>query len=204
MSRLVDSGIEGYSRVFFVVGERTAIFDTGAPGNERRILRALKVHGIPQENVSLLIVSHAHWDHCGSLAALKAALKVPAMAGRAEVPYLEKGENAPSTGFPFKKETTGPPFGAVKVEAVVDEETSLRDHGIDAIVVPTPGHSDGSISVVASDGDCATGDYLASMYTQPEIFGQSMKRLIDGKAKRLYPAHGPAVDVETIARGLFS
>lgn len=205
MSRVIDAGIEGNSHVFFVTGERTAIVDTGAPGNERRILRALKAAGIPQESVSILIVTHAHWDHCGSLHGLKAALKAPIMAGLPDASYLERGENAPAMSLPSRKDTAGPRFDPVKVDVAVDAEMSLRSYGIDASVITTPGHTAGSISVLVDNGDCATGDFLASMYTaEPAVFARSLKMLIDGNAKRFYPAHGSPVDAEATINRFYS
>lgn len=142
MSQLIDAGIDSNSRVFFVKGDRTAIVDTGAPGNERKILRALKEAGIPREQVSVLIITHAHWDHCGSLHALKAALNVPVMAGWPDAEYLEKGENAPVIRSTAKHATKLNVEG-VNADVVVKEDLSLHAYGIDARVLTTPGHTGG-------------------------------------------------------------
>lgn len=200
MSQLIDARIDSNSRVFFVKGEHTAIVDTGAPGNERKILKALREADIPQGNVSLLIVTHAHWDHCGSLQALKAALKVPVMAGRPDSEYLEKGENSPVSRS-TAKHARYLGFGQTKVEAAVIEDRDLKEYGIDARVFRTPGHSEGSISVLAADGNCAVGDFLAGVYTgDAEDVDQSLKRIMEGGARRFCPSHGPDVDAEAILR----
>lgn len=208
MSQLIDARIEGKFRVFFVKGNRTAIFDTGAPGSERNILRALREAGIPQQKVSLIIVSHAHWDHCGSAHALKAALNVPVMAGWPDAEYLEKGENVPSTNFPgrpHKDGSIGPKIDKVKVDVVVKDEMSLESFGIDAHVVATPGHTEGSLSVIASDGNCATGDFLAGLYTgEPEGIKRSLTKLVEKGAKRFYPAHGENVDAANVLKMFFT
>jgi glyoxylase-like metal-dependent hydrolase (beta-lactamase superfamily II) len=203
MSRVIDAGIDSNSRVFFINGNRTAIFDTGAPGNERKILRALKTAGISREQVSVLIVSHAHWDHCGSLHALKAALNVPVIAGRSDAEYMEKGENSP-VSLSTAKHARHLGFEAVKADIRLNEDLSLESYGIDARVINTPGHTGGSLSVLASDGDCVTGDFLAGLYTgDPGIVGQSLKKLMDGGAKRFYPSHGPSLEAKEVLR-LFS
>ncbi len=198
MSRLIDARIDSNSRVFFVKGERTAIVDTGAPGNERKILKALREAGIPQGNVSLLIVSHAHWDHCGSLQALKAALKVPVMAGWPDSEYLEKGDNSP-VSLSTAKHARHLDFGGAKVDAVIKDDLGLEAYGIDALVFRTPGHTEGSISVLAADGNCAVGDFLAGLYTgEPEDIKQSLKRMIEGGARRFCPSHGQDIDAGAI------
>ena len=198
MSQVIDAGIDSNSRVFFIKGERAAIVDTGAPDNERKILKALRKAGIPQGNVSILIVTHAHWDHCGSLHALKSTLNVPVMAGWPDAEYLEKGENTPVSRS-AAKHATHLNFKGVRADVVVRGEVSLEAYGIDARVFRTPGHTDGSVSVLASDGNCTTGDFLARLYTaEPGVIKQSLKRMIDSGAKYFYPSHGPCVSAGDI------
>jgi hydroxyacylglutathione hydrolase len=205
MSQVIDAHIDGNSHVFFVRGDRTAIVDTGAPGNERNILRALRSAGIPREQVSVIVITHAHWDHCGSLNALNAALKVPVIAGWPDADHLEKGENVPVMNLSIKAGASGPKFDALKADVIIREDTSLLNYGIDARVVTTPGHTVGSLSVLASNGDCATGDFLASLFTGPsETVEHSLKKLIDGGAKRFYPSHGGSLEASTVNDTVFS
>jgi hydroxyacylglutathione hydrolase len=208
MSQVIDAGIEGNSRVFFIKGGRTAIVDTGGPGNERNILRALKSAGIPREQVSVIIVTHAHIDHCGSAHALKGALKVPVLAGWPDADYLEKGENLPVMNDPGKNDlprAPGPKFEGVKADVIVKEDMGLDGYGIDALVLKTPGHTDGSISVLASNGDCVTGDFLASLYSgKPEVIQKSLKKLADHGAKRFYPSHAARVEAAAVLNIFFS
>lgn len=208
MSQLIDAHIDGKSRVFFVKGDRTAIVDTGAPGNERKILKALRVAGIPQKEVGLIIITHAHWDHCGSAYALKAALNVPVMAGWPDAEFLEKGGNIPVTNLPGRSGPTGSPgpkFDNVKVDIVVEEDMCLDSFGIDARVVLTPGHTEGSLSAIASDGGCATGDFLAGLYSgEPEAVKRSLRNLDEKGAKQLHPAHGESVEMANVLKMFFT
>ncbi len=204
MSRLIDANIDGNSRVFFITGDRVAIVDAGNPGEERKILKALKMAGISRDQVSLLIATHAHVDHYGSLRELKAMLNVPVMAGWPDADYMERGENIPAMGFPGKSttgRTPGPGVPAVKADVVVRDDLSLHSYGIDARAVLTPGHTGGSLSVLTDNGDCATGDFLASLYTgEPVMIRNSLKKLADGGAKRFYPSHAPCVEAFAVFR----
>lgn len=205
MSQVIDAGIDGNSHVFFVKGDRTAIIDTGAPGNERNILRSLKAAGIPREQVSVIVITHAHWDHCGSANALNATLKVPVVVGWPDAEFLEKGENAPVMNLFVKARASGAKFDAIKADMIVHEDTSLLGYGIDARALATPGHTKGSLSVLASNGDCATGDFLASLFTgPPETIEGSLKKLADGGAKRFYPSHGNSLEASTTYGTFFS
>lgn len=202
MSYVLDAGIEGKYRVFFMIGDRVAIVDAGIPGCEHDILRALRKAGIPQEKVSVLIATHAHFDHYGSLAKLKQTLKVPVIAGYPDAEYIERGENAPVMFLPVKGELSrapGPRIEAVKVDAIARDTMSLRGYGIDALIVMTPGHTAGSVSTIASDGGCVTGDFLNSIYSgETAIIKQSIKNLADNGAKRFYPAHSGPVEASAV------
>jgi glyoxylase-like metal-dependent hydrolase (beta-lactamase superfamily II) len=198
MSRVIDAGIKDKSHVFFVTGDRVAIYDAGNPDSHWKILKALKARGIAREQVSVIVISHAHFDHYGSLRVLKAELGVPVMAGMPDAEYLARGENVPGMKY-TGRHALGPMADGVKADVVVTEALDLGRYDIDAWVIPTPGHTAGSLSVLASNGDCATGDFLASLYTAPpEVMAQSLKKLADGGAKCFYPAHGPRVKASTV------
>jgi glyoxylase-like metal-dependent hydrolase (beta-lactamase superfamily II) len=202
MSQVIDANIGGNSRVFFVTGDRTAIVDAGYPGDEWKILKALKVAGIQREQVSLLVATHAHVDHYGSLRGLKAALNVQVMAGWPDANYMEKGENAPAENMPARESSVfvrGPGVPAVKADVIVTEDMSLHSYGIGARVFTTPGHTSGSLSVLADNGDCVTGDFLASLYTaEPELIRSGLQKLADGGAKYFYPAHAPCLEASAV------
>ena len=203
MSKLIDAKIEGKSRVFFIKGDRTAIVDTGVPGNERNILRALRTAGIPQDQVSVLVITHAHWDHCGSAASLKKALSIPLLAGWPDADYFEKGENTPIQGYAHDAGRAIAPkatWEGLKVDVVAKEDMRLDALGIDAAVLTTPGHTEGSLSVLTGNGDCATGDFLSSLYSEDAaMIRNSLKKLADGGAKRFFPSHGGDI----VAKNLF-
>jgi hydroxyacylglutathione hydrolase len=202
MGQVIDARIDGSSRVFFVTGGRTAIVDGGWPGSEWKVLKALKMAGIPREQVSLLIATHGHVDHYGSLRALKAALAVPVMAGWPDAGCMEKGENAPTaSASPGTAPTTsrGQDDVAVSADVIVREDVSLRDFGIAARVLTTPGHTAGSLSVLADDGGCVTGDFLASLYTAPPgLAERGLQKLAAAGARCFYPSHTPCLDAATV------
>lgn len=47
------------------------LVDTGLPGSEKRILNALRKLGKRPEEIRLVLLTHRHPDHIGSVAALK-------------------------------------------------------------------------------------------------------------------------------------
>src|SRR6185436_17513225 len=57
-----------YSNVFLLSYGRTcthALVDSGSPGDEERLSRALAARGLSPSNISYVILTHGHADHAG-------------------------------------------------------------------------------------------------------------------------------------------
>ena len=213
-TQLVYSGYTNASKVFFIKGRETVIVDTSRPGNAQNILSALERNGIPRENVSLILLTHAHNDHYGSARALNDVLHVPIAIGEADAPSLTAGENV----FPLPDSAIGriaeraleimlkdDASIAVKPDILIGGEMDLSEFGVDAEAFPTPGHTDGSISVAVRDGDCAIGDLLMGLLpprhtpkfpplADKDAVGRSLKKILDHDPVGLCPAHGSRIE----------
>ncbi|MHA1222733.1 MAG: MBL fold metallo-hydrolase [Candidatus Heimdallarchaeaceae archaeon] len=47
------------------------LIDTGVPGKEKKFMKFLKKQGINPKEIKLIIVTHVHSDHVGSLKAIQ-------------------------------------------------------------------------------------------------------------------------------------
>ena len=204
-STIIPTG-KSFTNSYILKGDsRAVIIDAGLPGHEKKIFTALEANGIPRNTVSLIIITHGHGDHYGSLNVLKEAFNVPVMAGFPDASYIEKGESAPvvpvNIAGQLIKLFTGAKVKPCKVDVVITADTDLNAYGVDARVLTTPGHTTGSLSVLASDGGCALGDNLGSLVFKdkasmpplaeaPEQIGPSLKKVLEGGAKSFYPGHG--------------
>jgi glyoxylase-like metal-dependent hydrolase (beta-lactamase superfamily II) len=82
------------------VGKLTLV-DTGVPGSETKILAALAELGKKPGDVKRILVTHAHGDHTGGLAALKQATNAPAYMHHADAELVRRGESGrPVTAAP--------------------------------------------------------------------------------------------------------
>ena len=54
----------------------------------------------------------------------------------------------------------GPPNPGPVPDLIFDAERSLQEYGVDAVAVPSPGHTRGSLSVFTASGDALVGDLL--------------------------------------------
>ena len=67
------------------------LIDAGLPGSHRRILRYLSSLGFAARDLKCILITHADFDHVGSLAALKAASAARIFANPVEAQAIEAG-----------------------------------------------------------------------------------------------------------------
>ena len=167
----------------FLVPHKTSylLVDTGYEYEWDRLTQQLAKHGVRVNDISHLILTHAHDDHAGLAARLLAenpAIVLVASRLAAEGLALGKHLNAAGAGYVnrrvgfllslkgrFDKRWTHtfPPCPFRRGDLPIDGDCTLRDIGIDldGKIVATPGHTRDSISLVFGDGTAIAGDAAA-------------------------------------------
>ena len=143
---------------------RWVLIDAGAPGDERRILRAAERSGVQPRDIALILLTHGHVDHFGSAAALRRLTGAPVAVHQADADHVRSGRNPEMrpTGLeglifrPFLP-WSGP---ALEPDIIFGDDFDPGDYGLNATVVPTPGHSPGSVSFLLPGGALLAGDLL--------------------------------------------
>jgi glyoxylase-like metal-dependent hydrolase (beta-lactamase superfamily II) len=202
------------SWAYLLLAERPVLVDTGSAGEEGRIVRALRRHGVEPGSLAMLLHTHAHTDHAGSTRALQERYKIPAAVHPADLEKMRSGDSSPLIPLRFFSRVLlqflNPLFPAATPDLLVEEGYSLRQLGIPATVVHTPGHTPGSISVLFDDGRAITGDLLMGGYLGGYILPSapnyhyyaedlsgirsSIRNLLDRGAMTFYPGHGGPLD----------
>lgn len=212
----------GNSQVYLVHnGSRSILVDAGIPRKAGRILAHVEKAGLSPHDVALIVITHAHFDHVGGLYALQRATGAAVLAHPYEAHSLRKG----SGRFPAG---TRPIFSLVSsvgqkllaplnrfhpVDAVqlIEETRPLDEYGIDGCILPTPGHTAGSISLILRDkvaivGDTAFGIFRSTAYPpfadDPRALLESWRRLLDTGCRTFLPAHGRPVRRDLLQSGL--
>lgn len=139
-----------YNRAFLIDGKRLILIDTGFPYQAKRIIRFIKAIGREPEELSLIILTHHHIDHRGSARSLKKLTGAKIAAHIEDIPFIEGKKHSYDgqiiwwykfqffiTELIFQKETV-----------TVDVELRNGDKVNGLVVYHTPGHTEGSISLL--------------------------------------------------------
>ncbi|MGB4682168.1 MAG: MBL fold metallo-hydrolase [Firmicutes bacterium] len=170
------------------------VIDPGAEG--KRILHEIKKRGL---KIVALVNTHGHIDHTGANGRLKEALRVPLYFPEKDLDcYLNPGFGL---GVLFGK--------PVPPDVLLKEGDKISFGRVSLVVLETPGHTAGGISLYGS-GAVFTGDALfAGSIGRTDLAGGSYELLMEsitGKLMTLppqtlvYPGHGPATTIEEEAR----
>ncbi|GHC55913.1 MBL fold metallo-hydrolase [Streptomyces cinnamoneus] len=170
-------------------GRGWALVDTGLPGNEGPVLDALAGLGARPQDVRDIVLTHYHFDHTGSAAALAAATGARVLAGAADAPVIRGELPEPP---PVLQEWEIPLFESVQAGLAdvppaqpcgVDRELvdgDVLDWGEEVRVVAVPGHTDGSVALhLTSSGVLFTGDTIANVQQlMPGVFNTDLQQTI--------------------------
>lgn len=140
-------------------GDRLALIDTGFPGSEGVVLDAIGALGRQPEQLSDIILTHAHYDHVGSAAALVAATGATIWMHPLDAPLAEAGGGGrPASAAPgllaallFRMYAKpGRTTATVQVDKLVDEGDTIPAAG-GLEVHHIPGHCAGQIALLHRD-----------------------------------------------------
>ena len=133
-------GTEGLGMFFIPTSAGHIVIDGGMPGEGQYVADAIRKLGFDPQDVKILLNSHAHLDHSGGLAELKALTDAQLIASEGDRSALEGGFYL---GSEDDSAMNAPP---VQVDrTIADGETvTLGDVTLTAHI--TPGHSRGCTS----------------------------------------------------------
>lgn len=201
----------------------TILVDAGMPNKGKKFLKELNDLSIEPKDISLILVTHGHWDHVGSLNELKGLTGCQVAVNQHEKDWVEQALKMmpPGVGLwgkilsiVIKPYMCLAKFTGTPVDLVLeDKDFSLEDYGIHGKALHTPGHSPGSMSLLLDTGDAFVGDLavngLLMMRIGPgmprfaEDIGavkESWRLLLDSGAKWIYPAHGKPFNAEELGK----
>jgi len=214
----------GFNSCYLIRGDGYVMMDAGTPHKAGKFSRELKKRGIKPEEIKLIVLSHAHFDHAGSAADIQKLTGAKIAIHEKEQEYLDSGGFSMPKGvnrwgrislpllFPILKRI---PFPKVKADILLSEqEFPLEKYGLDGSIIFTPGHTEGSVSVLLKSGEAFVGCMAHNnlpfrlrpglpIYARDiDTIKENWKMLIRKGAKMVYPGHGNPFPVEVIQKAL--
>lgn len=193
------------------------LIDVG--NNIRKLVQIVNSYGLDFEDLKLVIITHFHSDHVGALKQLKERTNCKVLIHSKDKDALEKGYGDIKGGtivaariieFLSSNILKGiSNFKAVKPDIVIEDTYDLKDYGINARIECTPGHTEGSISVIINDEKAIVGDVLfnimphtiISLYSNDRAqLLQSCEQLLESKYKTYYLGHGKPLTYEIYSK----
>ena len=135
-------GPQGVASVLITSSKGHILIDGGTPKSAQTIIEHVRELGFKPEDIKVILVSHAHFDHAGGLAQLQRVSGATVLTSPAAKPVLESG----------KPDRGDPQFGALPDIEPVENVKTVRDGEIVSVgplavkANYTPGHTRGGIS----------------------------------------------------------
>lgn len=211
---------------FYAVEEngKTMLIDTGCYLNQPGWTLKAAMSGVDFSTVSLIVLTHGHFDHAGGIHHAKALTGAPVMAHPGCEAFLKTGYFTPyvprnELGQRFYDNIAAPAPQDIPEEVAIDipvtEETDLHSYGFSAKVILTPGHTLDSISVVFDSGESFVGDTVldpfgegictfAVLSLDDEALKESGKKLLDAGLTSAYSGHSGPFTREQVEQAYFN
>jgi len=210
----------GFVKAFLIKGEKYILVDTGVPKSFETIKRYMTDNGINPKDISAVIITHNHLDHTGSISKIKELTGAPVLIHKSEDIFLSKGVTTPvqiRSLFPklLMKIMKNPEINPFNADIIIKDNDiiDLKPYGAVGKIIHTPGHTDGSISVLLDSGHAVVGDLFSAkkakqgskanfpfIYSDLNAIKGSMRKLLDQGGKQFYNAHGVVCDENALQR----
>lgn len=209
----------------YLIRERGLILvEAGESQKAEKLLKKLQALSINPKDISLVLVTHAHWDHAGALGEWKKLSGGKVAVNHHEKEWVEKPLRVQpgilsvwGISMAMMSRMVAPllPYGGTAVDIALDDsEMSLEPFGISGKVLHTPGHTKGSVSVLLETGDAFVGDLamnglpyrtgpgMPSLGDDANLVKKSWRLLLDNGARKIFPGHGKPFDADVLRKKL--
>lgn len=167
---------------------------------EQTIYPYIKAIGREPNEISVIILTHAHWDHCAGVAQIKKDAGCKVGVHNQGLPYLENPNllnEEYEKKYPNLEQEPAPLFESVKTDFTFSDGDTIELGKRTLRILHTPGHSiDSSCIIDDSNGLYISGDsYQGRGEGRPLLFHDadhymnSINRISDEKIQKMVTGH---------------
>ena len=158
----------GYANCYVLEEDGLVVVDCGFKWKSSMLKKEFASRNLNPGDVRLIIITHGHYDHFGGIHSfLELCDNPPVLCHKNAASALESGKGynvtpRNSTGriIVFLSRFITQKASPCKPDRLISYETDLGEYGITGRIIPTPGHSSCSVSVLLSDGRAILGDTI--------------------------------------------
>ena len=208
----------GGANVYLIAnGGQSILVDAGNKRAASKILDKLSQSGLEPEDVKLIILTHTHYDHVGGLTELQEATQAKILVHEHEADPLAAGYTEIPRGTMFLTQLISfigrrlarksGEYEAVRPDLSITDRSGLEPYGVHGYVLPTPGHSPGSLCIIVDGKTALVGDTMFGISRRSafppfaddvdELLG-SWNLLIDTGCQRFLPGHGKPISIDLL------
>ena len=203
----------GINYVYIIKGEGCVMIDVGPSFAFSAVKDWIISLPINPNDIGLVIITHSHFDHAGAVADVKELTGAKIAIHKSEQDLIRTGNSTlPTPATTWGKITLGLmkplnnifEYPGVEPDLIIEDDgLALDEYGIPGKIIHTPGHTEGSLSVLLEDGTAFVGCMTHNappfrLKANHPIFVDDLDQLwsswqflLDQGAKMIYPGHGP-------------
>jgi len=132
-------GSKGLANYLITTPKGHILINSDLEANVPLIRSSIESLGFKFSDVKILLISHAHWDHCAGSASIKKLTGAKYMVMDADVPVVESGGK---TDFQYANDLSTL-YAPTKVDRVLHDGDEVKLGGVTLVAHLTPGHTKG-------------------------------------------------------------
>jgi glyoxylase-like metal-dependent hydrolase (beta-lactamase superfamily II) len=188
-TNILNIGYDSTNYYLIVTSAPKLLVDVGWPGTLPKLNHNLKRYGVRLQDIPYVLITHYHPDHAGLAQEVK-------QQGAKLIVLENQVSSIPEMRKYMKPENH-------YVEIMLQDNVNLRPVegkdflarlGLAGEIIPTPGHSDDSVTLVLDDGLAFTGDLHPLEFAtedQQAKTTESWDKIRSLHVHTIYPGHGP-------------